>query len=63
MVVSLGAYLTPVGFKGSACKHMEWRICFNTGEAELVNNLNDTQAKAYVMPKMILKDVLKPTNK
>ncbi|KAH3733809.1 hypothetical protein DPMN_040244 [Dreissena polymorpha] len=62
-VVSLGAYVTPVGFKGSEFKHMEWRICFNTGETELVNNLNDTQAKVYVILKMILKDKLKPNNK
>ncbi|KAH3840107.1 uncharacterized protein LOC127879556 [Dreissena polymorpha] len=62
-VVSLGAYLTPVGFKGSDCKHMEWRMCFNTGETELVNNLNITQAHVYVMLKTILKDVLRPCKK
>ncbi|KAH3850095.1 hypothetical protein DPMN_092501 [Dreissena polymorpha] len=62
-VVSLGAYLTPVGCKNSEAKHMEWRICFNTGESELVNNLNDTQAKVYVILKMILKDLIKPHKK
>ncbi|KAH3733036.1 hypothetical protein DPMN_039460 [Dreissena polymorpha] len=62
-VVSLGAYLTPVGFKGSEFNHMEWRLCFNTGETELVNNLNCTQAHVYVMLKMILKDVLRPRKK
>ncbi|KAH3733751.1 hypothetical protein DPMN_040185 [Dreissena polymorpha] len=62
-VVSLGAFVTPVGFKGSDYKHMEWRICFNTGETELVNNLNDTQAKVYVILKMILRDIIKPNNK
>ncbi|KAH3733579.1 uncharacterized protein LOC127850131 isoform X1 [Dreissena polymorpha] len=62
-VVSLGAWVTPVGHKGSDYKHMEWRICFNIGETELVNNLNETQAKVYVILKMILKDLLKPTNK
>ncbi|KAH3734004.1 hypothetical protein DPMN_040443 [Dreissena polymorpha] len=62
-VVSLGAYLTPVGFAGSEHKHIEWRICFNTGETELVNNLNSTQANVYVMLKMILNDILKPNNK
>ncbi|KAH3733836.1 uncharacterized protein LOC127851216 [Dreissena polymorpha] len=62
-VVSLGALVTPVGFKGSDYKHVEWRICFNTGEAELVNNLNDTQAKVYVILKMILRDIIKPNNK
>ncbi|KAH3741953.1 hypothetical protein DPMN_048683 [Dreissena polymorpha] len=62
-VVSLEAYLTPVGFKGSEFKHMEWRICFNTGEAELVNNLYGTQAQVYVMLKIIIKDVLRPCKK
>ncbi|XP_052219460.1 uncharacterized protein LOC127836863 [Dreissena polymorpha] len=62
-VVALGAILTPVGFKGSEFKHMEWRINFNRGEAELVSNLNDTQAKVYVILKMIIKDIIKPKNK
>ncbi|KAH3809301.1 hypothetical protein DPMN_137663 [Dreissena polymorpha] len=62
-VVSLGANVTAVGFKESEFKHMEWRIGFNTGESELVNNLNDTQAKVYVMLKMIVKDVLRPSKK
>ena len=62
-VISLGAYVIPVGYKGSEYKHIEWRICFNTGESELVNNLNDTQAKVYVMLKMIVKDVLRPFTK
>ncbi|KAH3825244.1 hypothetical protein DPMN_127118 [Dreissena polymorpha] len=62
-VVSLGAYVTPIGSKESEYKHMEWRICFNTGETELVNNLTDTQAKVYVILKMILKEIIKPKNK
>ncbi|KAH3809327.1 hypothetical protein DPMN_137690 [Dreissena polymorpha] len=62
-VVSLGANVTAVGFKESEYKHMEWRIGFNTGESELVNNLNETQAKVYVMLKMIVKDVLRPSKK
>ncbi|KAH3697317.1 hypothetical protein DPMN_084815 [Dreissena polymorpha] len=62
-VVLLGAYVTPVGCNESEYNHMEWRICFNTGEAELVNNLNDTQVKVYFMLKMILKEIIKPNNK
>ncbi|KAH3705585.1 hypothetical protein DPMN_080662 [Dreissena polymorpha] len=46
-VVTLGAILTPVGFKGSEFKHMELRINFNSGEVQLVSNLNDTQSKVY----------------
>ncbi|KAH3740933.1 uncharacterized protein LOC127850899 [Dreissena polymorpha] len=62
-VVAMGALVTPIGFKGSELNHMEWRICFNTGETELVNNLNDTQIKLYVLLKMIAKDILKPQKK
>ncbi|KAH3858729.1 uncharacterized protein LOC127871667 isoform X2 [Dreissena polymorpha] len=62
-VVSLGAFLTPVGCKCSEVKDFEWRICFNTGEIELVTNLNDTQVKLYVLLKMLKKDVLKPRKK
>ncbi|KAH3850332.1 hypothetical protein DPMN_092741 [Dreissena polymorpha] len=62
-VVSLGSFVTPNGLKKSEYKYLEWRICFNIGETELVNNLNGTQAKLYVILKMIVKEVLKPTNK
>ncbi|KAH3734216.1 hypothetical protein DPMN_040655 [Dreissena polymorpha] len=62
-VVSLGSVVTAVGFKGSKNNEFEWRICFNMGETELVHNLNITQAKVYVILKMIVKEVLKPNNK
>ncbi|KAH3876037.1 uncharacterized protein LOC127870501 [Dreissena polymorpha] len=62
-VVAIGAFVTPIGSKGSEHNHVEWRICFNTGETELVNNLNDTQIKLYVLLKMIAKDILKPQKK
>ncbi|XP_052264035.1 uncharacterized protein LOC127867092 isoform X2 [Dreissena polymorpha] len=62
-VVSLGAFLTPVGFKGSEYQHVEWRVCFNAGEMELISNLNDTQTKLYVLLKMIKNDVLHPRKK
>ncbi|KAH3798409.1 hypothetical protein DPMN_152008 [Dreissena polymorpha] len=62
-VVSLGAYVTPTGFKESKNKHIEWRICFNSGETELMNNLNETQAKVYVLLKWILKEIIQPLNK
>ncbi|KAH3865330.1 hypothetical protein DPMN_028369 [Dreissena polymorpha] len=62
-VVSLGAILTPVGFKGSEYQHVEWRVCFNDGEMELISNLNDTQTKVYVLLKMIKNDVLHPRKK
>ncbi|KAH3865675.1 hypothetical protein DPMN_028717 [Dreissena polymorpha] len=62
-VVSLGAFLTPVGLKGSEYQHVEWRVCFNAGEIELISNLNDTQTKLYVLLKMIKNDVLHPRKK
>ncbi|XP_052274763.1 uncharacterized protein LOC127874458 isoform X2 [Dreissena polymorpha] len=62
-VVSLGSVVTPIGHKGSEYSYLEWRICFNMGETELVNNLNGTQAKLYVLLKMIVKEVLKPKKK
>ncbi|KAH3874546.1 hypothetical protein DPMN_037791 [Dreissena polymorpha] len=62
-VITLGAFVTPIGCKGSEFNHMEWRVCFNTAETELVNNLNITQVNIYIMLKMIVKDVLKPRKK
>ncbi|XP_052224511.1 uncharacterized protein LOC127840107 isoform X2 [Dreissena polymorpha] len=62
-VVSLGAFVSPVGVKGSDYEPVEWRMCFNTGENVLVNNLHDTQVKLYVLLKMVKNDVLKPCKK
>ncbi|XP_052263977.1 uncharacterized protein LOC127867072 [Dreissena polymorpha] len=62
-VVSLGAFLTPVGFKGSEYQHVEWRVCFNAGEIEIVHNLNKTQINLYVLLKMVKNDVLNPRKK
>ncbi|XP_052267972.1 uncharacterized protein LOC127869435 isoform X2 [Dreissena polymorpha] len=62
-VVSFGAFVAPVGFKESSHRHLEWRICFNTGETELMNNLSDTQLNIYVLLKMVVKCVLKPSRK
>ncbi|XP_052267813.1 uncharacterized protein LOC127869346 isoform X3 [Dreissena polymorpha] len=62
-VVTMGSFVTPVGFKGSEYHHVEWRICFNTGENELMSSLNNTQVYIYVLLKMVVKDVLKPVKK
>ncbi|KAH3875177.1 hypothetical protein DPMN_038440 [Dreissena polymorpha] len=40
-VVIMGAFFTPVDVKGSEYQHLEWRICLNTAENELMNSLND----------------------
>ncbi|KAH3875292.1 hypothetical protein DPMN_038555 [Dreissena polymorpha] len=62
-VVTMGSFVTPVGFKGSEYHHLEWRICFNTGENELMSSLKNTQVYIYVLLKMVVKDVLKPVKK
>ncbi|KAH3875278.1 uncharacterized protein LOC127869373 isoform X2 [Dreissena polymorpha] len=62
-VVTMGSFVTPVGLKGSEYHHLEWRICFNTGENELMSSLNNTQVYIYVLLKMVVKDVLKPVKK
>ncbi|XP_052232348.1 uncharacterized protein LOC127845462 isoform X1 [Dreissena polymorpha] len=62
-VVSLRAFVTPVGYKGSENRAVEWRIGFNTGENELVSSLNSTQVYIYVILKMVVKDILKPIKK
>ncbi|KAH3872918.1 hypothetical protein DPMN_036141 [Dreissena polymorpha] len=59
----MGAFVTPVGFRGSEYQHLEWRICFNTGENELMSSLNNTQVYIYVILKMVVNDVLKPVKK
>ncbi|XP_052274670.1 uncharacterized protein LOC127874400 isoform X2 [Dreissena polymorpha] len=63
MIESMGGFVTPVGFKESTFTHLEWRICFSSGETELMHNLNDTQLKLYVLLKMIVKHVLNPQKK
>ncbi|KAH3874549.1 hypothetical protein DPMN_037795 [Dreissena polymorpha] len=50
-VSAMRDFVFPIGFNGSKYNHMEWRICFNTAETELVNNLNETQVKIIVMLK------------
>ncbi|KAH3840319.1 hypothetical protein DPMN_113766 [Dreissena polymorpha] len=62
-VESIEAVLTPVGFKGSEHKNVEWRMCFNAGEIKLVTHLNDIQVKLYILMKMVKTEVLKPRQK
>ncbi|XP_052267858.1 uncharacterized protein LOC127869379 isoform X2 [Dreissena polymorpha] len=62
-VVTMGAFVVPVGFKGSDYQHLEWRIGFNTGENELMRSLNNTQVYIYILLKMAVKDILKPGKK
>ena len=62
-VVSTPGNITAVGCKEDVFGKMEWRFCFNQAEIKLVESLNTTQNKIYVVLKMVLKDFLKPANK
>jgi len=42
-----------------AVTHLEWRYCFNEIESLLVECLNDTQIKLYMMLKIINQDIIK----
>lgn len=62
-VLQLGANLVATGCKNDVSRDLEWRFCFNRGEVKLVHSWNETQAKLFIVLKMILKDFLKPENK
>jgi len=56
-VASLPAFLVPIGQKGAPDEDLQWRICFNLGELVLVDSLNNTQFKVYLILK-VLKNIL-----
>lgn len=62
-VILMGANLSPVGCKKNDLQSLDWRTCFNLGEMRLVQSLNETQTKLYILLKMLLKDIIKPENK
>ena len=57
-VASLPAFLVPIGQKGAPDEDLQWRICFNLGELVLVNSLNNTQFKVYLILKVWKKMLL-----
>ena len=57
-VASLPAFLVPIGQKGAPDEDLQWRICFNLGELVLVNSLNNTQFKVYLILKVWKKILL-----
>ena len=63
MISEMNANVVGTGFAGSEMKDIEWRICFNEQEVLLVRSLNDTQAKLYVILKLVMKNILKPKKK
>ena len=50
--------LVAKGMKGSETEHLEWRYCFNEIESLILESLNDTQTKLYMMLKIINRDVI-----
>ncbi|XP_053376352.1 uncharacterized protein LOC128547466 [Mercenaria mercenaria] len=59
-VMSLPAYVVPVGCKDSINEDLQWRICFTMAETHLVQALNNTQTKVFVLMKLIAKYILQP---
>ena len=51
----MDAHVVPVGHKGSDISHLEWRICFTKAEVYLIQRLNDTETKLYILLKMVSK--------
>ncbi|KAK3586210.1 hypothetical protein CHS0354_013437 [Potamilus streckersoni] len=58
-IVKAGCEVVPVGFPGSKEEHLQWRLSFSTAETILMQNLNSTQRKTYVLLKIYFKECLK----
>lgn len=55
---SLGFFVVPVGHPKSHEKDKEWRISLSLQERKLMQSLNTTQFKCYVLMKLIKKDIV-----
>ena len=55
---TLGILLVPVGCFDSIERHLEFKICFLLQERYLMDNLNQTQHKCYVLLKMINNSII-----
>lgn len=62
-VISTEACLVAVGSKLNGGGTDEWRICFNVAERTILEGLNETQTKLYVLLKIVVKEFLKPKRK
>lgn len=62
-VLSTEACLVAVGSKMNRDSNEEWRICFNKAELMMIECLNETQTKLYILLKMIAKQMLLPKRK
>lgn len=61
-VMTLPAYVVPVGLKGSTSEDLQWRISLIMAEIHLIQSLNNTQTKVFVLMKLIAKHILKPVS-
>jgi hypothetical protein len=59
-VMSLPVYVVPVGQKGSINEDLQWRISFTMAETYLIQALNSTQKKVFVLMKLATKYILQP---
>ena len=55
---ALGTLLVPVGCSDSIERHLEYKICFYLQERYLMDKLNQTQHKCYILLKMINNSVI-----
>ena len=55
---TLGILLVPAGCSGSIERHLEFKICFSLQGRYLIDNLNQTQHKCYVLLKMINNSII-----
>ncbi|XP_053375493.1 uncharacterized protein LOC128547289 [Mercenaria mercenaria] len=56
----LPVYVVAVGKHGTTDEDLQWRISFNAAEMLLVQSLNDSQTKVFVMMRLLAKHVITP---
>ncbi|XP_052064644.1 uncharacterized protein LOC127704565 [Mytilus californianus] len=59
-ISSLEGHIVAVSDKGSMYPLTEWRICYTKAEIMLVYSFTESQAKLYMLLKLMAKSVLKP---
>jgi hypothetical protein len=62
-ISDMEGFILPIGEKQSETEHIEWRISYVTAERTLVQNLNSTQHKLYVLLKLFSKHVFAQVSK
>ncbi|KAL3871827.1 hypothetical protein ACJMK2_039799 [Sinanodonta woodiana] len=57
-IVKAGCEVVPVGFPGSNEENLQWRLSFSIAEKILMQSLNSTQRKTYILLKIFFKECL-----